>query len=130
MRIKFIVGAIVLVTVIIINACENKQAVVPAVVVSSSCDTTNLTYSSGSNTMVAIINVQCGASNTNCHSYGSISGFDYSTYAGIYANYQNGDLYGALFGSLPRMPLTAQPGWDPSCMLPKFKAWMDLGCPQ
>jgi hypothetical protein len=122
MRIKFIIGAIVLITVIIINACENKQAVVPAVVIASSCDTSNLTYNSGSNTMVAIINVQCGVGNTNCHAPGG--------YSGIYSNYQNGDLNGALFGSLPHMPLQNQPGWDPSCMLPKFQAWMKRGCPQ
>jgi len=129
MKIRLIFGTIILSAVLLINACENRQAL-PSTAISASCDTTNLTYSSGSNTMQAIINVQCGASNTSCHSPGSASGFDYSTYAGVYSNFQNGDLYGSLFGRLPRMPLTPQAGWDPSCMLPKFKAWMDLGCPQ
>jgi hypothetical protein len=128
MKIRLIVGSIVLLVVILINACEDK--VVAPVMGLSNCDTTNLTYNSDSNTMIAIVNVQCGATSTSCHSSGSISGYDYSTYAGIYSNYQNGLLYGALFGTLPRMPLTPQAGWDPSCMLPKFKAWMNRGCPQ
>ncbi len=130
MKTKFFVGLLFFSAIVVINSCENKQAAVAPVMVSNSCDTTNLTYSSGSNTMQAIINVQCGATMRSCHGSGSISGYDYSTYAGIYSNYQNGLLYGALFGNLPRMPLTAQSGWDPSCMLPKFKAWMDAGCPQ
>ncbi len=130
MKTRFILSAIVLLAVIIIYSCEDKQGAVPATVKLSNCDTTKLTYSSDSNTMQAIINVQCGVNNASCHSYGSASGYDYSTYSGIYANYQNGLLAGALFGNLPRMPLTSQAGWDPSCMLPKFKAWMDRGCPQ
>jgi hypothetical protein len=128
MKIKFIFGAIILATVLIINACENKEVTEATPV--SNCDTSKLTYSSDSNSMQAIINVQCGANNTSCHSANSSSGYNYTTYSGIYANYTNGLLYGALFGSLPRMPLTAQPGWDPSCMLPKFKAWINRGCPQ
>lgn len=128
MKIKLIVGFIVLLSVILINACEDKVAV-PVTAVTN-CDTTNLTYSSDSNSMQAIINVQCGATTKSCHSPGSVSGYDYSTYAGIDGNFNNGLLYSALFGSLKNMPLTPQPGWDPSCMLPKFKAWMDKGCPQ
>jgi hypothetical protein len=95
-------------------------------------DTTHLTYSSGTNTMQGIINIQCGTANASCHSPGSISTYDYSTYAGIDANYQNGLLYMALFGngaSVPQMPLTPQTGWD-QCTLNKFKAWIDQGCPQ
>jgi len=130
MKTKFIIGSILLLAVIIINSCEDKTAV-PAISNSlTNCDTARLTYSSDSNTMQAIINVQCGASNSSCHAPHGASGYDYSTYAGIDANYTNGLLYGSLFGSLPRMPLTPQPGWDPSCMLPKFKAWMNRGCPQ
>ena len=130
MKIKFIAGITILLSVLIINACEDK-AVTPVLNTTlTNCDTTRLTYSSDSNTMVAIINVQCGASNSSCHAPHGASGYDYSTYAGIYFNYSNGLLNGALFGNLPRMPLTAQPGWDPSCMLPKFKAWMNRGCPQ
>ncbi len=130
MKTKIFVGLLFLSAIVIINSCENKQAAVAPVSFSSSCDTVNLTFSSDSNTMQAIINVQCGVSNNSCHSPSGASGYDYSTYAGIYANYQNGLLYGSLFGNLPRMPLTQQAGWDPSCMLPKFQAWMNRGCPQ
>jgi len=130
MKIRFVIGLIVLVAVVFINACEDKR-VTPVTV--SNCDTTNLTYSSDSNTMEAIINVQCGVNNSSCHpAGGGASTYDYSSYAGVYGNYKNGLLYMALFGggtSVPQMPLTSQPGWDPSCMLPKFKAWMDRGCP-
>jgi len=131
MKIRFVASIVVLLTVILINACEDKKGAAPISVNVSNCDTLDLTYSSdSSHSMQAIINVQCGVNNMSCHSYGSASGYDYSTYAGIYANYQNGLLYQGLFGSSPRMPLTPQNGWDPSCMLPKFKAWMDRGCPQ
>ena len=131
MKTKFIAACILLLAIIIINSCEDKQGAVPVNAVVSNCDTTKLTYSSDSNTMEAIINVQCQANNTSCHAPGSYSGYDYSTYAGIYANYQNGLLYEALFGdgsSVPQMPLVQQPGWD-QCDLNKFKAWIDQGCP-
>jgi hypothetical protein len=135
---KFIIGLILLLAVVIINSCENKQAALPPVKAAvSNCDTIKLTYSSDSNTMQAIINVQCGvsSSNTSCHSTsgtGGYAGYDFTTYSGIYAQYQNGNLLAALFGngnSVPQMPLVQQPGWDP-CILSKFKAWIDLGCPQ
>lgn len=129
MKIRFIAGIIILLVIIISNSCEDKKASVlpPA----CSADTVTITYNSGSNTMVNIINTQCGVNNASCHSPNSASGYDYSTYSGIYANYKNGFLAGALFGNLPRMPLTPQPGWSDSgsCMLEKFKAWMDQGCP-
>ncbi|HTB31653.1 MAG TPA: hypothetical protein VK808_06485 [Bacteroidia bacterium] len=133
MKTKFIVGILLLSAVIVINSCENKQGAAP--VMAAVCNDTNkLTYSSDSNSMQAIINVQCGTSNTSCHSTNSYSGYDYTTYAGIYANYQSGLLYQALFGNgsqVPVMPLTPQAGWttDP-CLLAKFKAWIDQGCPQ
>ena len=130
MKTKFLAVIMLSAMVFVINSCENKQVAPPVTGIASGCDTTSLTYSSGSNTMHAIINVQCGVSSNSCHSPGGASGFDYSTYQGIYANYQNGTLYGSLFGNLPRMPLSPQLGWDPACMLPKFKAWMNQGCPQ
>jgi hypothetical protein len=133
MKTKIFVGLLFLSAIVIINSCENKQAAVAPVITSSLCDTVNMSYSSTGDSMRAIINVQCGANNTSCHSYGSASTYDYTSYSGIYGNYQNGLLYQSLFGNgsqVPQMPLTQQPGWDPSCMLPKFKAWMDQGCPQ
>lgn len=133
MKTKIFAGLILLGAIIIANSCENKQGVVPLIVsVSSNCDTARLTYSSDSNTMQAIINAQCGSTNVNCHSYGSASGYDYSTYSGIYANYQNGLLYQALFGNgsqVPVMPKVPQTGWD-QCTLDKFKAWINRGCPE
>jgi hypothetical protein len=131
MKTKFITGFILLTAVIIINSCENKAAL-PNITVQCGDDTNKLTYSSDSNSMQAIINVQCGVGNSSCHSPRGASGYDYSTYAGIYANYSNGLLSEALFGkgaSVPQMPLTPQAGWD-ICTLNKFKAWIDQGCPQ
>jgi hypothetical protein len=138
MKTKILTGLILLIAVIGINSCENEQASPPSslIVLSSSCDTTDLTYSSGSNTMQAIINVQCGVTTgtTSCHSQTGVSGIPYTSYSGIYAQYTNGNLYSVLFSASPnggqRMPLQQQSGWDPSCMLPKFKAWIDRGCPQ
>jgi len=129
MKIRFIVSAIVLLAIILIYSCEDKK--VTPVAPACRADTLIITYNSGSNTMVAIINTQCGVNNASCHSPGGASGYDYSTYGGIYANYQNGLLAGGLFGNLPHMPLVPQSGWSDSgsCMLLKFKAWMDQGCP-
>jgi hypothetical protein len=131
MKTKFIVGVSLLLAAIFINACENKQGAVPlTVVIPNSCDTTNLTYSSGPNKMDSIINVQCGTNNHSCHSPGSISGYDYTSYATIYSNYQKGWLYSSIFlGTPTQMPKVQQPGWD-QCTKDKFKAWIDLGCPQ
>lgn len=130
MKIRFIAGVIILSVIIFANSCENKKAVV--VPPACTADTVTITYNSGSNTMVAIINTQCGVNNTSCHSANSASGYDYNSYTGIYANYSNGFLYGALFGNLTRMPFQPQPGWSDSgsCMLEKFKAWINQGCPQ
>ncbi len=133
MKTKVLVGLSILFAVIIINSCENKQATPPVtpVVISNSCDTTNLTYSSGTNTMKAIIDVQCGSGLTSCHSPGSISGYDYTRFPTIYANYQNGWLYSTIFQGTPNaMPKVAQPGWGDPCILAKFKAWINRGCPQ
>src|ERR1700722_1142529 len=101
MKIKFIVGFIILSAVIIINSWKNRQAVAPAkaIAISSGCDTTKLTYSSESNTMQAIINVQCGVGNGSCHAPGGASGYDFSKYALIYSTYQNGALYSVLFSA-------------------------------
>jgi hypothetical protein len=130
MKTKLVAGCIFLLAGIIINSCEDKQGAVPVNVSVSNCDTVKLTYTSDSNTMEAIINVQCQTNNTQCHSSGSISGYDYSTYYGIYANYQSGLLYASLFGngSVPAMPKVQQPGWD-ACVIAKFKAWINQGCP-
>lgn len=132
MKTKLIVGLGILFAVVLINACENKRAPAPLTIeIPNSCDTTNLTYSSGSNTMQAIINVQCGATLTSCHSPGSISGYDYTRYATIYANYQKGWLYSTIFQGTPNaMPKIAQPGWGDPCMMAKFRAWIRQGCPQ
>lgn len=129
MKIRFIASATILLAIIFIYSCEDKK-VTPAAP-SCTTDTATITYNSGSNTMVAIINTQCGVNNNSCHSPGGASVYDYSTYSGIDANYKNGLLYSGLFGSLHNMPLTPQPGWSDSgsCMLDKFKAWMDQGCP-
>lgn len=129
MKTRFTLSSIVLLAVIVIYSCEDKK--VTPVAAACHADTVTITYNSGSNTMVAIINTQCGTTNTSCHSPNSASGYDYSGYSGIDANYNNGSLYQGLFGNLPRMPLIPQPGWSDSgsCMLEKFKAWMDQGCP-
>jgi hypothetical protein len=127
MKAKIVTGLFLLTLVVLINSCENKTTPLPATFAcSQASDTIGLTYT---NTMQAIINVQCGVSNPSCHAHHGASGYDYTTYAGIDANYLNGLLYQGLFGNSPRMPLTPQVGWD-ACTLAKFKAWMDAGCPQ
>ncbi len=131
MKTKLVVGSILLLAVILINSCEDKQ--VAPVAAACTTDTMKVTYSSGSNTMVQIINTQCGVNNSACHAPKGASGYDYSTYAGISANAKNGLLYAALFGgNVPQMPLTPQAGWSDSsaCMREKFKAWISQGYPE
>lgn len=134
MKTKVIVVAILLFTVFFINSCEDKLAPLPNIAgIGSSCDTNNITFSSGSNTMISIINTQCGTGMSSCHSPNSSSGYDYTNYSVIFSNYQKGWLYGDLFQGYPhQMPQTAQPGWGDSsaCMLAKFNAWMNQGCKQ
>lgn len=129
----FIKVTLLLLPLLIIISCENERSPVQPAIIPVTCDTLGLTYSSGYNSMQSIINVQCGVNNNSCHSPMGQSGYDYSTYTGIYTNYQNGLLYSALFGSYSKssnaMPKVQQPGWN-TCILAKFKAWIDLGCPQ
>jgi hypothetical protein len=131
MKFKMLIGIAVVALVVVVNSCENKSVPQPAVAFPAGCDTLNLTYFSGTNTMKTIIDVQCGTGMSSCHGAGAH--YDYTTYNGIYANYQNGLLYQALFGngSTPRMPLIAQTNWADSstCYLAKFYAWMNLKAP-
>jgi len=128
MRTKLIMGFCLLFAIIIINACENKQAVAPLVVISGSCDTTHLTYSSGSNTMQPIINTYC-AINSSCHGSGSSFG-DYTTLAGMQPNINRGWVRSDLFQGTPHvMPKSPQPPLD-ACTLAKFGAWLNAGAPQ
>ena len=131
MKTKLLIGLCLLVSLIVVNSCENKQATPPTtVVVPNSCDTTNLTYSSGPNRMDSIISVQCGANNAACHSPSSISGYDYTRFNVIYSNYQKGWLYSTIFQGTPNaMPKVQQAGWD-DCVKAKFRAWINAGCPQ
>lgn len=130
MKTRFIFSIVTLLAVFFVYSCENKK--VTPVAPACTADTVKITYNSGSNTMVAIINTQCGVNNNSCHAPGGASGYDYSGYDGIYRNYENGLLYNGLFGSLHNMPLVPQPGWSDSgaCMLEKFKAWINQGCPK
>lgn len=139
MKYKIVIGLSFLTLGVLINSCENKTTPLPAAstptfACSQASDTVGLTYSSGTNTMQAIINVQCGVTGANgpsCHGPHGASSYDYSTYSGIQINYTNGTLYQALFASnfADHMPKTPQPGWD-NCMLAQFKAWINAGCPQ
>ncbi len=134
MKIKALIVAVVAGLIILINACEDKLGTLPVPVALTSCDTLNLTYSSGPNKMKPIIDAQCGTNQTACHGHGASNGFDYTTYAGIYTNISPRDyVYTCLFNGSPySMPQTPQPGWSDSsaCMLAKFKAWLNIGAPQ
>lgn len=131
MKLKMLIGIVLVALFFVMNSCEKKSVPQVAVVFPAGCDTVNLTYFSGANTMKAIIDVQCGTGMSSCHGAGAH--YDYTTYNGIYANYKNGLLYQSLFGngSSPKMPLIAQPGWSDSstCYLAKFYAWMNLKAP-
>jgi hypothetical protein len=136
MKFKVFLGVVFVAMVLIINSCENKAVPVPGPAkLAATCDTLSIKYSSGTNNIKAIIDLQCGTSNTSCHSPGSVSGYDYSSYSagGLQANNARGWLYSALFKGTPtQMPKVPQPGWSDSsaCMLAKLKAWIDAGIPQ
>ncbi len=136
MKLKIYIGFTICVMVEFFYACENKTAPVPVPIISSgACDSLHVTYSSGSNNIKPIIDLECGTSNSSCHSPGGASGYDYSSYSagGLQTVYSKGWLFSVLFEGTPvRMPLVPQAGWNDSsaCMLAKLKNWIDNGIPQ
>ena len=113
-----------------IPSCENKEVPMPLSpkAGTASCDTTNLTYSSSSNTMKGIINTYCAIS--GCHVPGGSAPTDYTSYTSLKPYATNGTFTYFLFGtSPPLMPLTPRPPLD-ACIQAKFRAWLNAGAPQ
>ncbi|MGP8215981.1 MAG: hypothetical protein ACLQQ4_10490 [Bacteroidia bacterium] len=119
----------IFVFVLAINSCENKEVIVPMVVVPSDCDTTGMTYSSGTDTIRTIINTQCAV--TGCHNTYSVNG-DFTTYNGVSKAAQGGSssqMYINLQGGATPMPQSQQPGWS-ECDKQKIEAWILQGANQ
>jgi len=110
---------------IVFSSCYNDKAdklyVQPTV---TTCDTSNVTFSG---TVNPIIQANCGTGNSSCHATGAVSGFDYTSYAGIYRNATTGLLLPAIqhTGSLPYMPLNATQ--LSACDIQQIAIWINNG---
>jgi hypothetical protein len=110
----------------VFSSCYNDKAdklyVQPT---TTTCDTSGGITFSG--TVNPIIQANCGTTNTGCHSAGASSGYDYSTYPGIYRNAVSGLLLPAIqhTGSGQYMPLNASQ--LSSCDIEKIAAWINEG---
>jgi len=125
-QIKILPGLILLVCIISIYSCKDN-AVAPANL-PQNCDTTNLTYT---NTMQVLIEINCGTMNTSCHSPGTGSNRDFSTYASLQSSATGGQsskFWQQIFIQ-KKMPLYPELPLD-LCTSNQFKVWLLNGAPQ
>ncbi len=107
----------------IVNGCYyDKEADLYPNTGNGLCDTTGTTYSGS---VAAIISGNC----LSCHRPGGAASTngDYSTFAGIKANIDNGKIQDRITNATKPMPPT---GLLPSCDIRKIQAWIASGYPQ
>jgi hypothetical protein len=104
---------------------DNLSELTPASGVSGgSCDTTGvITFSTH---IVPMFKTNCGTRNS-CHGHNNTSGYDLSTYAGVYSTVVNGKLMNSInwTGSATRMPENGSK--MSSCNIIKLQKWIDAG---
>lgn len=87
------------------------------------CDTTAVTFSA---TVKPVIDTHC----KGCHSSSSPSGgIDLSTWAGVKAVAESGQLYGAIAWLNGYTPMPQGSDQLPDCTIMQIKAWIDAGAP-
>ncbi|MEI9935369.1 MAG: hypothetical protein WDM71_11105 [Ferruginibacter sp.] len=88
------------------------------------CDTSGIISYSAQ--VIPIMQVNCGI-NSSCHSSSNISGYNLSTYTGVNAVAQNGNLVSAInwTGSVAPMPQNA-PQMN-SCNITLIEKWVNAG---
>lgn len=124
-QLKQLINGLILavITAMIFSGCyyDTEEELYPDVV---ACDTATVTYS---NAILPTINSTC----VSCHSGSAASGgIDFTTYAGIKAQADNGQLFGSISHS-PGFSAMPQGGNKLSdCLIAKFKYWIDAGAPQ
>jgi len=127
MKIRIFFCFIVASGILLINSCEDKQALPAAI--PPGCDTSGLTYSSGAGVMQQIINANCATN--NCHVPGGSAPKDFSTYTGLIRD-ANGGTNSLFWQNLfvnRSMPPSSMPRLD-LCTQAKFKQWLSIGIPQ
>jgi hypothetical protein len=89
-----------------------------------SCDTTGIM--SYANHIAPLLRTNCGTSNS-CHNSNNTSGFNLSTYAGVYSTVANGKLISSITwtGSATRMPEATSKMND--CKIATIQKWIDAG---
>jgi hypothetical protein len=136
MKNKFLIGVAIVGAIITINSCDSEENALPKPITPSSCDTSKMTYSTGTGAPIqTIINAQC-ATSPSCHGAGAskING-DFSAWTnGSFQNAISGgtssSMYQYLQPSYPTpMPNVPQPGWS-ECDRLKLEAWLTAGAPQ
>jgi hypothetical protein len=126
LRLKVVLGYILLVFIITINSCEKNIA--QPIPIPSGCDTNNLTYT---NAIQIIININCGSMNTSCHAPGVSGRGDFSNYASLqhYATGGEKSLFYRYVYVQKKMPIAPELPLD-ACTSVQLKAWIMDGAPQ
>lgn len=110
-----------------VTSCTNKSfdKLYPS---TATCDTTTIMYSRD---IVPIVVANCYGAGTSCHNTSGISGFDYTTYAGIVVNIMDGALLTDINFTPTRghnnMPKDANK--LSQCDIDKFTRWVNEGYP-
>jgi hypothetical protein len=85
--------------------------------------------------IVPIINASCGATGSqasSCHGSGSSSGYDYTSYSGLYQTCKH-DSSSLVYGAITGTSGTAMPLGGPlldKCTINKIVNWLNQGAPQ
>ena len=93
-----------------------------------SCDpTSSVTFS---NDIVPIMSGSCNSASVACHSGGSSSGIDLSTYAGVKEQVDSGKLYSSIIwdGNASQMPKGSSSKIE-DCSIGKIERWIADGAP-
>lgn len=136
MKIKLLIVIAIVGTILTINSCDSEENAVPIMAVPSNCDTSGMTYSTGTGAPIqTIITTQCAVS-TSCHGSGapkaqgdfsswSSAKFQLAISGGAYSN-----MYQYLQPSFSTpMPNVPQPGWS-TCDRLQLETWLLAGAPQ
>jgi len=118
---KRIITIVSVVSLILISGCYYHKE---DLLYGSTCDTTNVTYSS---TITGLLN-NYGC--LGCHIGGNPpAGINLETYANVKTVIDNGRLYGAITHSAGFRPMPDGAAKMNSCDINKVKAWIDSGAP-
>lgn len=119
---KYAIVFFLILTTIYITGCyyDNEEYLYPKI--TSTCDTTNVTYSLS---VEPILNTYC----ISCHGSSNITGVTLDTYVGVQVQVANGHLLSSIVqdGSVPAMPQSG--GKLDNCNISIIRKWIKEGTP-